>query len=135
MWTLQKYLFCISDVAKMMFLSHPEGQLIGALHCQQAEPCCFSARIEGQVQFQTHVGLHSDTLKDAYIERALDKKNIQIKYYAKVQLLFRLVILSCQLHINKDYKYTFAKNDKIVLVLPSGLLLNYFSRERREDGA
>lgn len=51
-------------------------------------------------------------------------KNIQIKYCAKVQLLFRLVILSCQLHTGKDYKYTLAKKDEIFLVLPGGLLLN-----------
>ena len=121
---LQKYLFSTSDVAKMMFLLYPKGQLIGSLLCQQTEPCYFSVKTEGQVQFQTCISLHSDTLKGIWRESGLDRKNSQIKYCAKVQLLFWLVILSCQLHTGKDHKYTLAKKDKSVLVLPSRLLRN-----------
>lgn len=82
---LQKYLFSISDVAKTMFLLYPEVLLIRSLHCQQPEPSCFSVRIEGQVQFQNHISLH--ILKYAYIKKDMIRKNIQINYCAKVQLL------------------------------------------------
>lgn len=46
-----------------------------------------------------------------------------MKHSAKVELLFRGVIPSCQLHLGRDYKYTLAQEDKIALVLPSGELI------------
>lgn len=54
-----------------------------------------------------------------YIHIGSDKENIQIKYCAKVQLLFRLVILVSQFHTGKDYKYA-AKKDKIIFLNPLG---------------
>lgn len=113
---LQKYVFSISDGAMMIFLSYPEGQLIGSLHCKQTKPCYFSLR--DRFNFK-HVILHSDSKRHIYIHTGLDKENIQIKYCAKVQLLVRLVILASQFHTGKDYKYT-AKKEKIVFLNPLG---------------
>lgn len=57
----------------------------------KTKPCYFSVRIVGQVQFEIHICFHSNTLKDACI--GLDRKNIQVKYCAKVQLLCCFVLM------------------------------------------
>lgn len=48
----------------------------------------------GEVEFKIHICLHSDTMKDAHI--GMDRKSIQIKYCAKVQLLCCYVLM----HVN-----------------------------------
>lgn len=87
---LNKYECCrsvysaLGNIAKMMYLLCPKGQLEW-LHCQQKQALVFLSKDCGSRSVETHIHLHSDTLKDACI--GLDRKNIQIKYCAKVQLL------------------------------------------------
>lgn len=96
----------------------------------QTKPCYFSPT--DRFNFK-HMLSYIQTLKDMYyIHIGSDKGNIQIKYCAKVQLLFRLVILVSQFHTGKDYKCA-AKKDKIIFLNPLGYCwINLAGRKGRK---
>lgn len=127
-----KSITSISDVAKMIFLSYPEGQLMGSVHCKQSKPCYLSLRNKFKCTLPCIQRLQKPQI---HVCINMDKENVQIKYCAMIQCLVKAVILACQFCTGKEYKYTTAREESIVIVLPTGLLLNQLGWEKREEGA
>lgn len=88
----------------------------------KTKPWYFSVRIVGQVQFDIHICFNSNTFKDARID--LDRKNVQIKYCAKVQLLCCHVLM----HVSHGPVISGAPQDSVLETFLFNIFINYLDQ-------